>query len=336
MEEYKMGFLNLKEFKEELSQAVNELVDEDNAASKTSSNTAADEMAAGIENEDVVIPDVGSLNDDEIINTLDTEDLDLETTAAETVDYESNIDMATLNQMFNEDKEKNRNKNKSKKKDKKSEETFVADKKAEPKLEKMVEEPVAEPVNEEIAKEDNIMSRLDEEVKNIEEVKDEMKSSKSDTGIASDEVAEITKGMCIEGNVTSDGSINVNGKVKGDIKCNGKLVISGTVIGVSNASEIYTNDAKVNGDIMSDGSIKVGSSSIIIGNVFGTSAVIGGAIKGDLDVKGPVIVDGTAVIQGNIKSRSVQINNGAVIEGVISQCYADVDYNALFDKTFTE
>ena len=87
---------------------------------------------------------------------------------------------------------------------------------------------------------------------------------------------------------------------------------------------------------MASGSVKVGNSSVIIGNVTGTSAVIGGAIQGDLDIQGPVIVDGTAIIQGNIKSRSVQINNGAVIEGIISQCYAEVDYNALFDKTFTE
>ncbi len=37
------------------------------------------------------------------------------------------------------------------------------------------------------------------------------------------------------------------------------------------------------------------------------------------------------VIMGNIKSRSVQINNGAVIEGFCSQCYADVDVQGLFD-----
>ena len=34
---------------------------------------------------------------------------------------------------------------------------------------------------------------------------------------------------------------------------------------------------------------------------------------------------------GNIKSRSVQINNGAVIEGFCSQAYADIDVQGLFD-----
>ncbi len=54
---------------------------------------------------------------------------------------------------------------------------------------------------------------------------------------------------------------------------------------------------------------------MIIGNVTSSSAVIAGAIKGDIDVQGPVVVDTSAVVMGNIKSRSVQINNGAVIEG---------------------
>jgi cytoskeletal protein CcmA (bactofilin family) len=70
----------------------------------------------------------------------------------------------------------------------------------------------------------------------------------------------------------------------------------------------------------------------VVGNITATSAVIAGAVKGDIDVQGPVVVDTSAVIKGNIKSRSVQINNGAVIEGFCSQCYADVDMDSLFQS----
>ena len=69
---------------------------------------------------------------------------------------------------------------------------------------------------------------------------------------------------------------------------------------------------------------------MIIGNVTSSAAVIAGAIKGDIDVQGAVVVDTSAVVMGNIKSRSVQINNGAVIEGFCSQCYSDVDVESLF------
>lgn len=91
---------------------------------------------------------------------------------------------------------------------------------------------------------------------------------------------------------------------------------------------------KIEGDVRSDGTVKVGNGTVIIGNVYATSAVIGGAIKGDIDVHGPVVVDSTAVVKGNIKSKSVQINNGAAIEGFCSQCYAEIDYKSLFDETF--
>ncbi|MCR4842552.1 MAG: polymer-forming cytoskeletal protein, partial [Eubacterium sp.] len=78
--------------------------------------------------------------------------------------------------------------------------------------------------------------------------------------------------------------------------------------------------------------VKIGNGSVVVGNINATSAVVAGAIKGDLDVKGPVIVDTTAVIVGNIKSKSVQINNGAVIEGFCSQAYSDVNVDDLFGK----
>ena len=77
--------------------------------------------------------------------------------------------------------------------------------------------------------------------------------------------------------------------------------------------------------------MKVGQSTVIIGNIFASSAVVAGAVKGDIDVKGPVILDSSAIVMGDIKSKSVQINNGAVVEGMCSQCYADVNPSAFFD-----
>lgn len=147
---------------------------------------------------------------------------------------------------------------------------------------------------------------------------------------AVDSTTYITKGTRIEGNLYTDGSIDIIGTVDGDVNCYGKLVISGIVNGKVNASEIYANAAKINGEIVSSGSVKIGVGSVIVGNIEAQSAVVAGAVNGDLDVKGPVIVDSTAVIVGNIKSRSVQINNGAVIEGFCSQCYSDVDVKSFF------
>lgn len=150
--------------------------------------------------------------------------------------------------------------------------------------------------------------------------------------IVSDEVSVITEGTIINGDVISNGSLDIRGQVDGNVSCNGKLTITGVVNGNSNTSEFFADAAQVEGEVVSSGTVKIGLGSVIIGNVTSSSAVIAGAIKGDIDVQGPVVVDTSAVVMGNIKSRSVQINNGAVIEGFCSQCYSDIDVQSLFDS----
>lgn len=152
-----------------------------------------------------------------------------------------------------------------------------------------------------------------------------------DTKIASDETAVITAGMVITGDVSSEGSMDLVGTINGNIDILGKLNITGYINGNSKAAEIFAEGAKINGEIVSEGSVKIGASSVVIGNITATSAAIAGAVKGDIDVQGPVILDSSAIVMGNIKSKSVQINNGAVIEGMCSQCYADVSPTSFFD-----
>ena len=146
------------------------------------------------------------------------------------------------------------------------------------------------------------------------------------------EVTVITKGTKISGNIESDGSIEIQGVINGNINCNGKITITGEILGDSKATEFYADKAKVEGEVVTSGAVKIGMGSVIIGNITASSAIIAGAIKGDIDVQGTVVVDNSAVVMGNIKSKSVQINNGAVIEGFCSQCYAEIDVKSLFGE----
>lgn len=148
----------------------------------------------------------------------------------------------------------------------------------------------------------------------------------------SDETAIITPGLSISGDVTSAGSIELLGTVEGNVTCKGKLVVSGTIKGNSVSSDFFADKANVTGDVTCEGPAKIGNGSVIIGNLVATSAVIAGAIKGDIDVQGPVIIDTTAIVMGDIKSKLVQINNGAVIEGHCSQCYSDNSPKEFFEE----
>lgn len=186
------------------------------------------------------------------------------------------------------------------------------------------ENDVAAPVGDDAEEEDTMV--LDGKSQNESSSKEQEINS-----VLTDDTTYITKGTTIKGNIETDGSVDVIGTVEGNLSCGGKLIVGGTIKGNVTAGEVYANAAKVEGELICDGSVKIGVGTVIVGNVNATSAVIAGAVNGDIDVHGPVIVDSTAVIMGNIKSRSVQINNGAVIEGFCSQCYSEIDVKSFFE-----
>lgn len=147
----------------------------------------------------------------------------------------------------------------------------------------------------------------------------------------SEETTVITKGTTISGGIKSDTSLIVKGVIEGDVECQGKLTVTGRVAGNSTASEIYVNTPRMNGNLVSKGSVKVDVGTVVIGNVSGASVVVAGAVKGDIDVNGPIILDSTAVVQGSIIGKSIQINSGAVVDGMCSLQYADVDLDSFFE-----
>lgn len=342
-----MGFF--KDFKDDMKQAVNELMpgndemvneydDEDMVNTLEDEDTEAvtsqkEAAVAGEEDSDDL--DLSGLEDIQI----DEEDLQdpfeeeqavpeqpeaASQAAADTNDIAALVDLLTTKT------------EEAKTEDKKAEDTKAETEKADTAKENTSVPPVTEEAvqNETKAQEESHMAEdkiieLSPKAER-EEPKMEVSAAPVEDGEVSDSTTYITKGTRIEGNLFTDGSVDIIGTVEGDVNCYGKLVVSGGINGKVNASEVYANAAKITGEIVSTGSVKIGVGSVIVGNIEAQSAVIAGAINGDLDVKGPVIVDSTAVIMGNIKSRSVQINNGAVIEGFCSQCYSDIDVKSFF------
>ncbi len=163
------------------------------------------------------------------------------------------------------------------------------------------EEPVAleEAVVEEPAEEEAVIEEEEAEAVMAEEIlteaetpveeKDENSGGKGKTmevqanRVAVDETAVVTEGMTITGDIVSEGSMELIGTVNGNLDILGKLNITGTIQGNSKAAEIYAEGAKITGEVNSLGSVKIGQSSVVIGNITATSAVVAGAVKGDID-----------------------------------------------------
>lgn len=176
--------------------------------------------------------------------------------------------------------------------------------------------------------EQEVSEKMDE---NLTNVMPDMEDKSGDAEMYnSEETTVITKGTTISGGIKSDTSLIVKGVIEGDVECQGKLTVTGRVAGNSTASEIYVNTPRMNGNLVSKGSVKVDVGTIVIGNISGASVVVAGAVKGDIDVNGPIILDSTAVVQGSIIGKSIQINSGAVVDGMCSLQYADVDLDSFF------
>ena len=95
-----------------------------------------------------------------------------------------------------------------------------------------------------------------------------------------DETSVITESMIINGNIATEGGLDIRGSIVGNVEALGKLNINGVIQGNSQAAEIFAENAKITGELRSSGSIKVGQSTVIIGNVSSTSAVVAGAVTG--------------------------------------------------------
>lgn len=275
-----MGFF--KDFKDDLSQAVNELMPEEMFDDNQVVNTLDEEPD---QTEDTLAIGEETLASDDIVNTYD-DNVDMDILDAILTSNEHGEDMESLKDM---------------------EETLYSD--------------------EIIVQNDAQSDSLAEKEEKVTMDENKMEDVTEDTN----EITVITKGTVINGSINADGSLDVMGTIKGDVECLGKLSIYGTVTGNCMAHEVFVGSKRLEGCINSEGSVKVGLGTVIIGDITASSGVIAGAVKGEIDINGPIIIDSSAVVKGNIKAQSIQINNGAVIEGFCSLPYASVDIENIFE-----
>jgi len=145
-------------------------------------------------------------------------------------------------------------------------------------------------------------------------------------------VTVITENTTITGSISSDGSLEVMGTITGDIECVGKVYINGKVSGGVVASEIYVNTPKLNGGLISEGTVRIGVGTVVLGDVTGSSAYIAGAVRGNIDIEGPLVIESTAILKGDIKAKTITIKSGAVIYGYCSLYQTAVDMDKIFEE----
>lgn len=87
--------------------------------------------------------------------------------------------------------------------------------------------------------------------------------------------------------------------VRGDIETAGTLRI----------------DGRLEGNVLRAGSLVVGPTGTIIGNVRATETVICGTVQGNIDVEGRVELEASATVVGDLSADTILVHEGGTVRG---------------------
>lgn len=101
--------------------------------------------------------------------------------------------------------------------------------------------------------------------------------------IGKDEVTIIGAGVVLEGKLSSNGNIRIDGAI--------------------------------NGDITANGSVTVGETGEITGEIKADVISIGGKVTGSINSKEKVVLESKAVLKGDIVTKILVVEAGAIFDG---------------------
>lgn len=131
------------------------------------------------------------------------------------------------------------------------------------------------------------------------------------------EVAYITSGTKIVGDIIAEGHLVMEGKIDGNVSVDGNLVLRGSTTGEIVAGSIIANCYNVKSNLTVRENIIVNEDSEIDGDIDCQNVTVRGTVKGNVTASGNVFLKSTAVVEGNIKAPNLAMESGAKVKGKI-------------------
>lgn len=88
--------------------------------------------------------------------------------------------------------------------------------------------------------------------------------------------------------------------------------------GQFNFQGIVRIDGGVNGDIDSDGTLVLGEEGVVEGRIRVGTLISNGRVKGDVEAASRIVLNKNSRLEGNVQAPSVVIEEGAIINGLVS------------------
>lgn len=114
------------------------------------------------------------------------------------------------------------------------------------------------------------------------------------------------------GSNQADTTIGPSVKVEGDVNAVGNVYVLGSV----------------NGTITTDQQVTVGENAEVMADIKSDSAVIAGKVKGKLSITKSLSLKATAHITGDIHTESIEIENGAKVNGQLTMGSSTSSYTS--------
>jgi len=127
----------------------------------------------------------------------------------------------------------------------------------------------------------------------------------------------LAAGTVFEGNLHSEGDVEISGSFKGDISTEGTVILRSNIQGNVSAACLNLYGCKLEGDVNVKGAVSISEDSVICGNVVANELQCAGQITGDLRIAEHTLLENSAKINGSVVTGTIAVIKGAVIKGGI-------------------
>lgn len=143
------------------------------------------------------------------------------------------------------------------------------------------------------------------------------------------ELTLITAGTILQGNLITTSSLDIQGTIRGDVNSEGNIKVTGRIEGNVTCENIELINAQVIGRIEARQTVIIRGSSVHIGDISSDRMDVDGKIKGNLQAVNSLLLHQNAYILGDLATRSIQVEFGAVIQGIVNTT-SDVNDSSCF------
>lgn len=134
----------------------------------------------------------------------------------------------------------------------------------------------------------------------------------------------IAAGMVLNGRCHTDGALRVDGRVTGSVHADSLVVgrggrIDGDVTGEGNGGgdgHTVVIDGHVEGAVSAP-RVEIGPDGVVGGGVKAREAVVRGRVAGGILAEGRLLLDATAVVEGDVTARRLGLTEGGQVFGTI-------------------